>query len=98
MGKAALNAIPTPFEPSAWSGPEKPAPHITAEMAALQQCAWQMPCTKAEKLLGYKPQISFAEGMERSIGWLKFAGYPVAAAGEKETPGNISPFVLPAAP
>jgi nucleoside-diphosphate-sugar epimerase len=40
-----------------------------------------MPCSKAEKMLGYKPQTSFAEGMERSIGWLKFAGYPVKAAG-----------------
>jgi nucleoside-diphosphate-sugar epimerase len=36
-----------------------------------------LPCTKAERILGYQPKISFAEGMQRSIGWLKFAGYPI---------------------
>ena len=81
MGKAALEALPTPPKASPWPSDGKPRPHVTAEMAALQQCDWQMPCAKAEKFLGYKPQISFAEGMERSIGWLKFAGYPVKSAG-----------------
>jgi len=77
MGKAALEALPTPPTPSPWASAEKPRPRVTAEMAALQLCDWQMPCTEAEKCLGYKPQTTFAEGMDRSIGWLKFAGYPV---------------------
>jgi nucleoside-diphosphate-sugar epimerase len=81
MGKAALEALPAPSPPSPWPGVEKPTPRVTAELAALQQCSWQMPCAKAEKLLGYKPNISFAEGMKRSIGWLKFAGYPVKFTG-----------------
>lgn len=81
MGKAALEALPTPPTPSPWPSDEKTRPQVTAEMAALQQCNWRMSCAKAEKLLGYKPQISFAEGMELSIGWLKFAGYPVKIAG-----------------
>jgi nucleoside-diphosphate-sugar epimerase len=81
MTKAAIEALPAPVEPSPWPSDTKPRPKITREMAALQQCEWQMPCAKAEKILGYKPQISFAEGMERSIGWLKFAGYPVKIAG-----------------
>jgi 2-alkyl-3-oxoalkanoate reductase len=80
MGKAALSAVPTPVEPSPWASAGKPQPQVTAEMSALQQCLWQMPCGKAEKLLGYKPKIGFAEGMERSIGWLKFAGYTVPTA------------------
>jgi nucleoside-diphosphate-sugar epimerase len=81
VGKAALTALPTPRVPSPWPSSAKPRPHVTSEIAALQQCEWQMPCAKAEKLLGYQPQISFAHGMERSIGWLKFAGYPVKVAG-----------------
>lgn len=81
MAKAALDAWPAPPQPSPWASSEKPRPQVTAEIAALQQCNWQMPCAKAEKLLGYQPQISFSEGMERSIGWLKFAGYPVKSAG-----------------
>jgi len=79
--KAALNALPTPPTPSPWPSTGKARANVTQEMAALQQCSWQMPCAKAEKLLGYQPKLSFSEGMERSIGWLKFAGYPVEAAG-----------------
>lgn len=81
MTKAAIEALPAPVEPSPWPSDGKPRPNITREMAALQQCEWQMPCAKAEKILGYHPQTSFAEGMERSIGWLKFAGFPVKIAG-----------------
>jgi nucleoside-diphosphate-sugar epimerase len=81
VGKAMLNALPTPPKPSPWPSAGKPRPQVTAEMAALQQCNWRMPSAKAEKLLGYQPETSFAEGMERSIGWLKFAGYPVKIAG-----------------
>ena len=81
MGKAALEALSPPSTPSPWPSAGKPGPQVTAEMAALQQCTWRMPCAKAEKLLGYQSKISFSEGMDRSIGWLKFAGYPVKIAG-----------------
>jgi len=81
MTKAALGALPAPVEASPWPSDRKPRPNITREMATLQQCEWQMPLASAEKVLGYHPQTSFAEGMERSIGWLQFAGYPVNIAG-----------------
>jgi nucleoside-diphosphate-sugar epimerase len=77
VGKAALQAVPAPSPVSPWPDSRKPLPHVTAEMAALQQCTWRMPCAKAEKMLGYQPKTSFSEGMKRSIGWLKFAGYPL---------------------
>jgi nucleoside-diphosphate-sugar epimerase len=80
MAKAALNALPAPVPASPWQDSRGPRPRVTAEIAALQLCNWRMPCAKAEKLLGYKPEISFSEGMHRSIGWLKFAGYPVKMA------------------
>jgi nucleoside-diphosphate-sugar epimerase len=80
--KAAISALPTPATPSPWPPANgKPQADVTEEIAALQQCTWQMPCAKAEKLLGYKPLTSFSDGMERSIGWLKFAGFPVNVAG-----------------
>ncbi len=80
VGKATLQALATPLESSPWQSTGKPRPEVTAEMAALQQCEWRMPCAKAEKILGYKPQTSFSDGMKLSIGWLKFAGYPVKLA------------------
>jgi nucleoside-diphosphate-sugar epimerase len=79
--KAAISALPTPAEPSPWPVSGAPRPHVTREMAALQQCQWQMPCTRAAKVLGYDPKVSFADGMERSVGWLKFAGFPIKAQG-----------------
>jgi nucleoside-diphosphate-sugar epimerase len=47
------------------------------EIALLQSCQVRLPSTKAEKLLGYHPPVSFAEGCRRSIDWLRFADYPV---------------------
>ncbi len=48
----------------------KPQPVITQMMAELQQSQYKLPFTKAEKLLGYEPIISFYEGCDRSIKWL----------------------------
>ena len=79
MSRAALEALPNPVAMSPWPSDGKPHPKVTREMATLQECVWRMPLAKAEKMLGYEPAVSFAEGMKRSIGWLKFAGYPVHA-------------------
>jgi nucleoside-diphosphate-sugar epimerase len=40
-----------------------------------------LPDAKARALLGYEPSVGFDEGMRRTLGWLRFAGYPVSAAG-----------------
>jgi nucleoside-diphosphate-sugar epimerase len=80
MGKAALEALPSPAaQSSPWPGEGKPQPHVTAEIATLQLCEWEMSCAKADKMLGYAPTVTFADGMQRSIGWVKFAGYPIRA-------------------
>jgi nucleoside-diphosphate-sugar epimerase len=47
------------------------------EMALLQSCAFRLSDAKARNLLNYQPPVSHAEGMRRSIAWLRFAGYPV---------------------
>jgi len=46
-------------------------------MTMLQQCRWQLDWSKAATAIGYEPIVSAAEGMRRSIAWLRFAGYPV---------------------
>lgn len=83
--RAALEALFQPPPPSPWTfrTPEKeslPPPVATLEMALLQQCQYKLPDTKARKILGYEPIISFEEACRRSIGWLAFAGYPAIDA------------------
>jgi nucleoside-diphosphate-sugar epimerase len=75
--KGAIKAITAPPRPSPWSLPVKPGPHVTEEFAALHQCSVQLPWSKAQTILGYQPTVSFAEAMQRSLGWLAFSGYPV---------------------
>lgn len=45
-------------------------PVVTQMMAELQQSQYKLPFTKAEKLLGYEPIVTFEEGCHRSIHWL----------------------------
>lgn len=62
---------------TSWSLPYKKPPMVSKEMSMLQQCSYKLPIEKARRLLGYDATIPFDEGCRRSIGWLKFAGYPV---------------------
>jgi nucleoside-diphosphate-sugar epimerase len=48
----------------------KPELTVTEMMSILQQSEYKLPFTKAEKLLGYEPIVSFEEGCQRSIEWL----------------------------
>ncbi|MBI3881254.1 MAG: NAD-dependent epimerase/dehydratase family protein [Verrucomicrobia bacterium] len=77
--KGAIKAATAPPWPSQWELPGQPGPVVTEEMCALQSCTVHLPWKKAAERLGYEPRVSFEEGMKRSIGWLKFAGYPVTA-------------------
>ena len=82
--KASVSALlsrPSQY-PSPWTLPnlqEKSPfqPIASLEMTLLYQCQYKLPYTKARKVLGYQPIVSFKEAMRRSIGWLAFAGYPV---------------------
>jgi nucleoside-diphosphate-sugar epimerase len=56
---------------------EKPSLEARREFALLQSCNVRLPSTKAERMLGYDPPVSFEEGCRRSVAWLRFAGYPV---------------------
>jgi hypothetical protein len=73
---------PPPIISSPWAFPDLyqeslPRPTPTLEMALLHQCQYKLPYTKAKKILGYEPIISFSEACRRSICWLAFANYPV---------------------
>jgi nucleoside-diphosphate-sugar epimerase len=75
--KGAIKAVSAKPKPSPWQLPKSISPIITEEMTQLQSCVFKLPCSKAQLSLGYSANISFLEGMKRSIGWLEFAGYPV---------------------
>jgi hypothetical protein len=59
---------------------------VTEERALLHRCRYKLPWHKAETILGYAPEVSFAEGCRRSVAWLAFAGYPVVGAGAASVP------------
>lgn len=74
--KSVGSAWPTPApKKSGWTlRPITVAPRLTAELALLQQCRWKLPHAKAERLLGYRPPVAFADGLRRSLAWLDFIG------------------------
>jgi nucleoside-diphosphate-sugar epimerase len=74
-GALSLTASDGPTTNSALLGPEPL--EVAEDMNLLQQCEYKLPNSKAEKLLEYTPPVSFAEGMRKSVQWLRFAGYPV---------------------
>jgi hypothetical protein len=42
-------------------------------MAVLQQCTWKLSHAHAEQNLDYHPTVAFAEALERSLAWWRFA-------------------------
>jgi nucleoside-diphosphate-sugar epimerase len=60
-----------------WSAGEHTAPAASLEMDLLGRCEYKLPDTKARALLGYEPIVGFEEGMRRTLGWLRFAGFPI---------------------
>jgi nucleoside-diphosphate-sugar epimerase len=81
VGLSALIARPHTYS-SPWTITKfeerlSPQPIASLEMALLHQCQYKLPDTKARKVLGYQPGVSFAEAGRRTVGWLAFAGYPV---------------------
>ena len=74
FAKAAASAWPEPSRPDGWCLPPGPQSTITEEMCQLQSCHWRFPTTKAEKILGFTPTLSFGEAMQRTGAWLEFTG------------------------
>ncbi len=74
--RAALNTL--------WndSPPVDAPPRASLEMTLLQQCRYKLPHTKAERILNYVPPVDFREASRRTVGWLRFAGFPVQTDGD----------------
>ncbi len=82
--KAAVKAAWASLRPlpskDAWSLPAPAAVTVaTLEMSLLFSCRTKLPHTKAAEQLGYAPPVSFAEGIRRSIGWLRQLGLDLPA-------------------
>jgi nucleoside-diphosphate-sugar epimerase len=84
---AALIQETTP--PPPWADRAQSArhsiPQASLEMALLYRCAYKLPHTKAQQILGYEPIVPFVEACRRTIGWLEFSGYavrPFSCAGQ----------------
>jgi 2-alkyl-3-oxoalkanoate reductase len=98
LGKALLRILPTrlryagyqglsgwfQYPPDSSCASKGPGPPRVADLerTLLQTCSWKLSSEKAERMLGYSPQVSFPEGCHRSVEWLRFAGYPVAYKNE----------------
>jgi 2-alkyl-3-oxoalkanoate reductase len=62
----------------------QPVPRRPAlETSILQTCSYRFPTTKARHVLGFEPPIQFDEACRRTVAWLAFAGYPVAAEAQE---------------
>jgi nucleoside-diphosphate-sugar epimerase len=78
--KAALARWHAPPPPDPYVLPAAPSrPALTAEMSLLFACRVKLPHDKAARVLGYRPPVSFADGLAASVRWLAKAGYSVAA-------------------
>jgi nucleoside-diphosphate-sugar epimerase len=64
-----------------WSAGLPSAPQATLEMDLLGRCSSKLPHARAQAVLGYEPVVGFDEGMRRTLAWLRFAGFPINAAG-----------------
>jgi nucleoside-diphosphate-sugar epimerase len=71
--KRLLQCMNAPRTSTPWRLPEPVTPRITEELALLQQCSWKFPHDRAASRLGYRPAVSFSEGLNRSLAWLAFA-------------------------
>jgi nucleoside-diphosphate-sugar epimerase len=72
--RAVLAAWPEPMQSSPWSLPGRTAPVVSREIAELHQCPVKLSGEKARKLLGYEAPVSVADGVRRSVAWLRWAG------------------------
>ncbi len=57
-------------------------PTVDLQIASLQDCRYMLPITKANRYLGYEPQVNFAAGCVKAAQWLRFAlGFKDADSG-----------------
>lgn len=73
VAKGALKGLKPEAQPNPWHLPAAArGPGPTPEMVLLQQCGYRLPHVKAERQLNYQPPVSFAEGLDRTLAWLRW--------------------------
>lgn len=70
--KGAIGGLRASVLPNPWLPPGEPGVQCSREMVLLQNCRHQFSHEKARKLLGYEPQVSFAEGLRRTAEWIQW--------------------------
>lgn len=74
--KAALGRWQAPPPSDPWALPaERREVRTSYEMTELFRCATKLSHAKAERVLDYRPPLTFAEGMARCARWLAEVGY-----------------------
>jgi nucleoside-diphosphate-sugar epimerase len=72
--KGALAGLYAKSLPNPWElGPRRQLPNQSREMVLLQQCRHRFSSTQASELLGYQPNVTFAEGMRRTLAWIEWS-------------------------
>jgi nucleoside-diphosphate-sugar epimerase len=59
------------MRPPTYGSPQLPS--VDLQIASLQDCRYMLPITKAQRILEYVPQVSFATGCIKAASWLQFA-------------------------
>ena len=80
-GVAVIQAWPTPTFASPFAIAPAETPAVSEDILCLQTGTWRFPDEKLRKALGYRAEVSFANGIAKTIDWLRFAGYTVSANG-----------------
>jgi nucleoside-diphosphate-sugar epimerase len=74
--KGAVEGWQPPGIPNPWQLPDKASLILPSrEMVLLQQCRHRFPQDRAFKQLGYQAVVSFEEGLDRTLAWIKWARY-----------------------
>jgi hypothetical protein len=75
--KALVVALPEPPAPIPLAGLDNSLPQparLTEEMTVLERCAWRFPVEPAITRLGWQPLVDWPTAVNRTLGWLRFAG------------------------
>ena len=74
LSKGALAGLSPQSLPNPWQLPSLP-PTVSPsrEMVLLQQCRHRFPLSRAAQSLGYKPVVSFEDGLRRTMAWIQWS-------------------------
>lgn len=74
FGKGALAGLRPQAPPNPWQlPPSSPSLFPSREMVLLQQCRHRFPQGRAAQFIGYKPVVSFEEGLRRTMAWIEWS-------------------------